>query len=155
MGKSARNNLGNTSKSTSGAMTVAELARRADVPAHVVRYYARIGLLQPVRDRGNGYQLFANGDVSRLLFIRKVQTLGYTLSEIARIFAEATQGDSPCPVVQEILAKRIEKNRRRVKELQRIQSCMEKAVVRWREMPDGMPDGRSVCHLIESAGRES
>ncbi len=151
MSKNTRKKRGSTRKGEYGAMTVSELSRRTDVPAHVVRYYSRIGLLKPARDRGNGYKLFASDDVPRLLFIRKAQTLGYTLAEIARIFEEAAQGDSPCPVVREIIAKRIKENRHRVDALLRMQSRMEKAVVQWGKLPDGTPNGHSVCHLIESA----
>jgi len=151
MGKKPNKDRNDTSKDERGAMTVIELARRADVSAHVVRYYARIGLLKPTRDRESGYRLFTHDDVPRLLFIRKAQTLGYTLSEIAKIFEEAAKGDSPCPAVREIIAKRIKQNRRRVDELLRMQQRMEKAVVLWGKMPDGTPSGRSVCHLIEAA----
>jgi MerR family transcriptional regulator, Zn(II)-responsive regulator of zntA len=88
------------------------------------------------------------------LFIRKAQMLGYTLSELARIFEEAAQGDSLCPAVRDIVVKRIKENRHRVEQLLQMQSRMEKAVVRWSKLPDGMPNGRSVCHLIESAESE-
>jgi hypothetical protein len=27
---------------------------------------------------------------------------------------------------------------------------MEQALTQWSDMPDGVPDGHSVCHLIES-----
>jgi len=32
----------------------------------------------------------------------------------------------------------------------KLQIRMEKALKKWRQMPDGIPDGDSVCHLIES-----
>lgn len=151
MDEDARKHRSSAEEHVSRHMTVIELARRADVPPHVVRYYTRIGLLKPARDQGNGYKLFASGDVCRLLFIRKAQTLGFTLAEIRKIFQEAAQGDSPCPLVREIIAKRIKDNRRRIEALLQMQSRMEKAVVQWSKMPDGTPNGRSVCHLIEAA----
>ncbi len=133
-------------------MTVIELARQVGVPAHVVRYYTRIDLLRPVRDHANGYKLFTADDVCRLSFIRNAQALGFTLAEIADIFCEAEKGDSPCPVVRDIIAERIKENRHRVDELLALQSRMEQAVILWGKMPDGIPDGHSVCHLIEAAG---
>jgi MerR HTH family regulatory protein len=45
-------------------MTVLELARKSGVGGHVIRYYARIGLLQPTRHSRNGYKLFVDSDVS-------------------------------------------------------------------------------------------
>jgi len=142
-----------TSKSKSGVMTVIELARQAGVPAHVVRYYVRIGLLRPARDHGNGYKLFTHGDVCRLSFVRNTQNLGYTLAEIRRIITEAGKGGTPCPVVREIIVKRINENRHRVEELLDLQSRIERAVAQWGKMPNGTPDGHSVFHLIEAASK--
>lgn len=64
-------------------MKVNELARQAKVPAHVVRYYARIGLLKPQRNPENHYREFSGADIRRLHFIRRAQSLGYSLHEIA------------------------------------------------------------------------
>jgi MerR family transcriptional regulator, Zn(II)-responsive regulator of zntA len=131
-------------------MTVGELARAAQVPAHVVRYYARIGLLHPTRHPYNGYKLFSPSESRRIQFIRQAQTLGFSLSEIADIFAQGAVGHSPCPRVRDILKQRIEANRKKLDELASLQSRMEAALEKWAAMPDGVPDGESVCHLIES-----
>lgn len=131
-------------------MTVIELARRANVEPHVVRYYARIGLLHPTRHLDNGYKLFCENDVSRLEFIHQAKTLGYRLPEIAEILTDAHHGRSPCPRVREIIEKRIAENRRRLDEMTALQERMERALAQWEEMPDAMPTGESICHLIES-----
>lgn len=131
-------------------MTVTALARSSEVAPHVVRYYARIGLLSPARDSNNGYKLFAEGDVARLRFIRKAKLLGYTLGEIAKIFNHASHGESPCPMVRDIIEKRIDENCRKLDELMKLQKRMEQALGDWRVQPDRLPDGDRVCHLIES-----
>jgi len=134
---------------TSG-MTVSQLARQAGVEPHVVRYYSREGLLNPQRNPDNGYMVFAMGDIHRLHFIRLAKRLGYTLNEIEEILKEAEQGESPCPRVRDILSQRIDETRRKVEELTALQTRMEKALKQWEQMPDGIPDGHTVCHLIES-----
>jgi len=130
--------------------TVNHLARRVGVSAHAVRYYSRIGLLQPGRNPENGYRLFDRSDVTRLQFIRQAQSLGFTLDEVAEILEESGKGKSPCPKVREILGRRIEENRRKLEELNALQARMEQALLQWSKMPDMEPDGDSVCHLIES-----
>lgn len=132
-------------------MKVHELARKTGETPHVVRYYARIGLLRPARDPDNGYRRFDNEDLLRLRFIRQARSLGFTLAEIGGILAEADHGTSPCPRVREIIERRIDENRRHIDELLRLQQRMEAALAHWDAMPDGLPDGHSVCHLIESA----
>jgi DNA-binding transcriptional MerR regulator len=134
------------------AMTVNELARRARVAPHVVRYYARIGLLRAVRQPGSGYRLFTERECRRLRFIRQAQALGFSLAEIGAILEEGDQGKSPCPRVRDILRRRIKENEETLKDLIRLQERMQKALKTWAKMPDGLPDGETVCHLIEAVG---
>jgi MerR family transcriptional regulator, Zn(II)-responsive regulator of zntA len=131
-------------------MNTAKLAKQADVTVHAVRYYTDIGLLKPARNRKNGYYIYRRYDAVVLRFIKQAQSLGYSLKEIARILEEAEKGKSPCPLVRKIVEKKIVENRRKIKLLETLQRKMEKAQNDWRKMKDGVPNGDSVCRLIES-----
>jgi len=131
-------------------LTVNELATQSGAPAHVVRYYVRIGLIQPAGQQENGYRLFALHDAARLRFIRMAKQLGFTLNEIKQITGHAEMGESPCDDVRKIIQHRIRENRAKIEEMMKLQTRMEQALVQWELMPNGMPDGNSVCHLIES-----
>jgi DNA-binding transcriptional MerR regulator len=134
--------------------TVTELANRCDTTPHAVRYYTRMGLLRPKRNPDNGYRIYKLSEVSWLRFVRQAKNLGYTLKEIKEIMHDVDDDTSPCPRVRDILARRIVENRQHLDELMMLQTRMEQALEQWEEMPDGVPDGHSVCHLIESvAGR--
>jgi DNA-binding transcriptional MerR regulator len=135
---------------TEKTMTVSEVAARADVVPEVVRYYSKIGLLKPQKNRKNGYKLYDAADVAKLIFIRKAKNLGYTLKEIKEIISHSNDGKSPCPLVRRIIENRIEEHRRRLDDMLALQTRMEMAVKQWQHMPDGIPDGNSVCVLIES-----
>lgn len=129
---------------------VKELAQLCDVTVDAVRYYTRLGLLQPVRDPVNGYKLFSQNDARYLTFINRAKQLGYTLSEIGRIFNECNKGNSPCPLVRDIIQHRISENRIKLEKLLALQDKIEFALKEWEKMPDGSPDGDSICTLIES-----
>lgn len=132
-------------------LTVKELAIESLVPPHVVRYYARIGLIQPAgHQQQNGYRLFSPQDASRIRFIRMAKHLGFTLNEIKTITRHADRGVSPCDDVRKIIQHRIEENRVKIEEMMNLRVRMEQALEQWKLMPNGMPDGNSVCHLIES-----
>lgn len=131
-------------------LTVNELAIRANAPAHVVRYYTRIGLIHPVTQQDNGYRLYSTGEASRLRFIRMAKQLGFTLAEIREITEHADHGESPCDDVRRIIHHRIDENRVKIDQLLALQARMEQALTQWTEMPDGVPNGNSICHLIES-----
>jgi len=131
---------------------VKQLAELAGVTTDVVRYYTRISLLEPKQAEENGYNLYNTHDLHRLRFIRCAKSLGYTLTEIADIIIHSTGGKSPCLMVRDIVEKRIVENRNKLEELTKLQNRMEKAVKKWSGLPDKLPNGNSVCHLIESFG---
>lgn len=134
-------------------MTVSQLSKHSGIAPHVVRYYARIGLLAPARHPDNGYQLFSRDDIARLRFVRLAQNLGYTLEEIRHILGLSSAGESPCQEVREIMRRRVEENRRKLVDLIALQRRMEQALVRWEAMPDAPPCDGTVCHLIESVAQ--
>ncbi len=136
-------------------LTVTELARRSNTTQHAVRYYTRMGLLRPRRDPNNDYRLYHEHEVKWLRFVQQAKHLGYTLSEIRDIMHDADHKQSPCPRVREILQRRIKENRQKLEELMELQQRMETAIQQWEHMPDGIPNGDSVCHLIQSFSEES
>ncbi|HEX8398243.1 MAG TPA: MerR family DNA-binding protein [Pyrinomonadaceae bacterium] len=131
-------------------MTGSVLAKRAEVSLFTVRYYTRIGLLKPSRQPSNNYKIYKPSDATRLRFIVAAKELGFTLAEITQILDEAKHGNSPCPMVREVVERRIEENRRKIEELKQLQKKMKRALSDWSEMENSMPNGESVCHLIES-----
>lgn len=131
-------------------LTVTELANKTGTMPDTVRYYTRIGLLYPQRHPGNGYRLYETPDVTWLHFIHRAKRLGYPLSEIREIMVESRQGRSPCPRVREILLRNIDQNRKHLDELLALQTRMEQALDQWKDLPDGTPDGHTICQLIES-----
>lgn len=130
--------------------TANRLAKEAAVPIYTVRHYTRIGLLHPARNSNNNYKLYQPSDAVRLKFILAAKDLGFTLAEITQILDKAEHGESPCPSVRKIIVQHIAENKRKIKELQKLQKKMENALGDWDGMRDSMPNGTSVCSLIES-----
>ena len=126
-----------------------ELAKAAGVGASVIRYYTRIGLLNPDRNPANGYRRYAPADIERVRFIRKAKWLGFTLKDVETILDRSDQGQSPCRTVRALIMERIRENQLRLQHLQVIQDRMEAAVKSWQQLEDA-PPGRHVCSLIDS-----
>ena len=135
--------------------TAGVLAKKTNLPIYTVRHYTRIGLLHPTRNRENNYKLYQPSDATRLKFIVAAKDLGFTLAEINQILNDAELGKSPCPSVRQIIVHRIEKNKCKIKELQQLQKKMENAVKDWKNLQDSLPNGDSVCHLIESVAEKN
>ncbi len=65
------------------ALTIGRLALAAHVHVETVRYYQRVGLLhEPARPLGS-VRRYGPPDLTRLQFIRRAKTMGFSLGEIA------------------------------------------------------------------------
>ncbi len=131
-------------------MLVSELAQRAGISIHAVRYYARIGLLKPHRHPENRYKLFDRDDIHRLRFIQQAKMLGFKLNEIEKFLTHAYQGQSVCSDVRHTLKQRIAQNKEEIDQLKRKLNYMESALLRWEHVSDVEPSAEILCPLIES-----
>lgn len=129
-------------------MLVNQIAMKAGVPAHVVRYYTRIGLLTPGRDRQNGYKHYSDKDFERIQFIRQAKSVGLTLEEVRGVLTHVEQGTSPCSMVRKTLEDRIQETELEISNLLAKKERMEKTLRGWKEIPDQPATEDTPCHLI-------
>lgn len=123
--------------------TITQLARAAEVPTTTVRYYERIGLLQP-EDRSYGnYRLYTDESVHRLRFIRAAQATGFTLDNIRALLGDS--GQHPCcGDVQQVIEQRLADIDRRLKDMRRLQRVLKRALKTCQES-----DARARCHVVD------
>lgn len=130
-------------------MKVKDIAEAAGVNPDTVRFYTRENLLKPTRNPDNNYQQFDTEDLRRLRFARKARQLGFSLPEIRQILDQADDHHSPCPMVRDVFQHRLAEVEREIRELQQLRKRMTAALSAWQDMPDGTPDGHTICRLIE------
>lgn len=130
-------------------MKVSDIAKAAEVTPDTVRFYSREGLLNPQRNPDNNYQQYNADDLRRLRFARKARQLGFSLPEIRSILSQADDQHSPCPMVRDVFEQRLIQVEREISELQDLRDRMKNALSAWQAMPDGTPDGHTICCLIE------
>jgi MerR family copper efflux transcriptional regulator len=76
-------------------MLISEFARVTGLPRDTVRFYARLGLLQPKTNGKGGrhpYSVFTDKDIQAAEVIRIAQSLGMSLKEIAAFTEERRKG---------------------------------------------------------------
>lgn len=104
---------------TSQALTISRLAAAGEVGIETVRYYQRRGLLgEPARPIG-GIRHYSQADVERLQFIKRAQSLGFSLNEIAELLA--LNGQRVCEHTREITEQKLADVRRRLGQLQQLE----------------------------------
>lgn len=109
-------------------MNVSELAKEAKISPHVVRYYARTGLLKPGRNPSNGYKVFGQNEMKRLRFIRMAQCLGYSLAEIAEMLRRLEDGETPSELMEKILRERLVEHQEKIELFVKRQALMKRAL---------------------------
>ncbi len=67
-------------------MNIGDVATRASLPPKTIRYYEDIGLVQPLRDT-NGYRVFRDSDLHKLVFIARARALGFTIEDCRALLA--------------------------------------------------------------------
>lgn len=65
-----------------GTMHIGELAERTGLSLRTLRHYDDIGLLTPSGRTDGGFRLYTADDEARLLLIRRMKPLGYSLESM-------------------------------------------------------------------------
>lgn len=136
-------------------MKVLEVAKRFGVSAETVRFYTRIEVLNPTKNKSNGYREYREKDLNRLRFVLCARQLGFSVGDIKEILAHADKKKSPCPTVRRLINQRLHEIEQRFDETLQLRERMQKAVVEWGQKPDKAPTGDMICYLIEEFAMEN
>ena len=72
-------------------LTIGEFSRLCRVTIKTIRHYEKIGLLSPEKvDRYSNYRYYTIGQMQRMLAIRQLKELGFSLEEIATLFNDTS-----------------------------------------------------------------
>ena len=66
---------------------IGEVAARTELSIKTIRHYDEVGLVVPSARSAGGFRLYTADDVDRLLAIRRMKPLGFTLDEMSRLLA--------------------------------------------------------------------
>lgn len=129
-------------------LKIGEVAKQTGIGIETLRFYERSGLLdRPARTEG-GYRLYDAEALLTLEFIKRAQTLGFTLDEIRQIIAEGRTGHRPCAEVREIVRERLRELEERMQQMRKYYDALTATLAGWDKK--GTAAGR-FCGLIESA----
>lgn len=131
-------------------LKIGELAKQTGLTVGNLRYYSDIGLLQPVHRGDNGYRYYAQNASEQVEFIKKAQSLGFTLEEIKQILDVRNDGEIPCNLVQSLLNNKIEQLAIQIKQMTLFKRELEEYRAIWANKPESNLKQEEVCPLIDS-----
>src|SRR5262252_8349948 len=79
----------------SQSFRVGELSRRTGVTVRTLHHYDELGLLSPARRTGARHRLYGEADVVKLLRIRALVQIGFSLADVAALLRLAWAHDRP------------------------------------------------------------
>lgn len=68
-----------------GYLQIGQVAERTELSLKTIRHYDEVGLVQPSARSSGGFRLYTEQDIERLLVIRRMKPLGFTLEEMKRL----------------------------------------------------------------------
>jgi MerR family mercuric resistance operon transcriptional regulator len=124
-------------------MTIAKLARAADLGVETVRYYQRRGLMPVPGAAGKTvYRQYDEGHLQALLFIRKAQKAGFTLEEIKELLSLDRTRDRDR--IRHLAGQRLEALARQAEELEASRQALRRLLDVCRKT------NRGPCPIIEA-----
>jgi DNA-binding transcriptional MerR regulator len=102
-------------------MQIGTVAKKIGLSVDAIRFYERYALLpRPPRTQG-GFRRYAESDVETLAFIRRVQGLGFKLSEIRGLVNLRGNRLQPCVPVRRRLEEKLSDVQRKLADLQKLE----------------------------------
>ena len=109
-------------------MQIGKVAKRVGLTADAIRFYERNSLLpRPPRTEG-GFRLYGEGDLETLAFIRRAQSLGFTLAEIRELLELRRRPARSCAPVCRRLKQKLERVQAKLADLQRLEGELRSAL---------------------------
>lgn len=107
-------------------MTIGTLAKRSGVNVETIRYYQRRHLLQEPSKPTGGYRHYSSETVKRVRFIKRAQTLGFTLEEISGLLGLDER--QACRETRDIAAQKLTLIEGKISDLSRMKKALSRLV---------------------------
>jgi DNA-binding transcriptional MerR regulator len=128
-------------------MRIGEVAEMSGVPVKTIRFWEDQGLLAaPIRTE-SGYRQYSEEVVERLKFIRKAQSSGLALAQIATVLSIGDSGKRPCEHVSVFVRSRLAEVESRIRQLEATRAYLRRLQRRADRQDPALC--RGYCSIIE------
>jgi MerR family transcriptional regulator, copper efflux regulator len=102
-------------------MQIGIVAKKIGLSVDAIRFYERNSLLPRAARTQGGFRRYGESDLETLAFIRRIQGLGFKLSEIRSLLKLRGNRLQPCAPVRRRLQEKLVDVRRRLTDLQKLE----------------------------------
>jgi len=107
---------------------VGQLAKEVGINVETVRYYEKLKLLPKPKRRESRYRVYDENDLKRLLFIKRLKELGFTLKEIKELLNLKIESTATCGDVKNLAGHKVIDIEKRIKDLKNIKNVLIKLI---------------------------
>ena len=118
-------------------ITIGKLAEKAGVGVETIRFYQRKELLREPKAQ-SGFRTYNEDDAQRILFIKRAQDLGFTLTEVKELLELNTKPRSTCGKVKSKTTAKIKEIEEKIADLNRMKASLEKLACACDESQDSI-----------------
>ena len=101
--------------------TISQFAKAAQVNVETIRFYERKGLLEQPIKPSQGYRKYSEQALASVVFIKRAQKLGFTLTEIASLLVLSATN---CDDVQHLAENKLEIIDDKIKDLSNLKDSL-------------------------------
>ncbi|MEV7025113.1 MerR family transcriptional regulator [Kitasatospora sp. NPDC093558] len=98
--------------------TISEVSAASGLTTHTLRWYERIGLLDPVDRAVGGQRRYCDADLHRLAFLGRLRLTGMSVADMLRYVDMAREGERTYGARRQLLEAQREEVRQRIADLQ-------------------------------------
>jgi Cu(I)-responsive transcriptional regulator len=109
-------------------LTIGRLAKQVGLGIETVRFYERQGLIEPPPRTDSNYRIYPEEEVTRLRFIKKAKSLGFTLNEIKELLFIRHDPNATKADIKNRTLNKIEDVKQKISDLTRIKMALEHLV---------------------------
>jgi DNA-binding transcriptional MerR regulator len=103
------------------ALSIGDLARSTDTKVETIRYYEKIGLIQPAARTSGNHRAYSQVQKDRLTFIRHARELGFSIADIRTLLDLSGHPEAPCADADRIARRHLAGVRSRIERLQALE----------------------------------
>src|SRR5215469_5675549 len=130
---------------------IGEAAQQAKLSIDTIRFYERRALLPRAPRTEGHFRLYTADDVVRLIFIRQMQGLGFSLHEIKQLLDLRDRGGHACGEVKNLLSSKLGEIRCKIHDLQNLERELVLDLHKCdRELRKGRGHGPQHCPILSN-----
>lgn len=104
------------------------MAHATSLTEHTLRYYERVGLIQPIARNNSGHRQYSSNDREWIEFLIRLRSTGMTIGAMLSFADLRHQGNKTAKARRTMLEKHIQSVRRQITELKQSESVLSNKI---------------------------